>query len=345
MTSSIVPPSKCCSKCGNEHPVTTEFFGQRKSGTFRGVCRDCDRKRGRDWYVKNRDKKLAQNKEWFDNHPEKQAEYLKRYNEKHPDRRKESGKKYRLKNRARLNAASLEYHYEHREELNQRRRDYYYDNIDYERERNAKYREENQERLEQYNIEYRERNREIINARNRVRYHANPEKQKAIRDARKDKMRAASRQSYLKNRDVILARMSKRHKDNPRLAVIAAERRLARKRSLPDTLTLEQWETAIDYWGYKCAVCERLPDFWTVLAADHWIPIKSDNCPGTVHTNIIPVCHSRKDGEGGCNNSKSNRDPVEFVTMLLGKRKAKKKLAEIEAFFNWMHERFEDKAA
>lgn len=65
---------------------------------------------------------------------------------------------------------------------------------------------------------------------------------------------------------------------------------------------------------------------------DHWIALtdsRTDN-PGTVVENIIPLCH----GWGGCNNNKRNRDAAEWLTKKLGPRKAKKKLAEIQAYFD-----------
>lgn len=113
--------------------------------------------------------------------------------------------------------------------------------------------------------------------------------------------------------------------------------RRARKTALPNTLTSEQWLRAIGYFGGCCAVCNKqLTDLFgeRTVGADHWIPLsdpRPDN-PGTVATNIVPLCH----GVGGCNNSKSDRDPIEWLTEKFGKRKAAQILKRINAYFEWV---------
>ncbi|MFQ3534315.1 MAG: hypothetical protein SNJ58_00420 [Aggregatilineales bacterium] len=107
---------------------------------------------------------------------------------------------------------------------------------------------------------------------------------------------------------------------------------LARKRSLPIAFSSSDWDNALDYWGYQCAVCGRPRGLWHTLAQDHWIPLSDSRCPGTVPTNILPLCH----GEGGCNNSKGSKDPVRWLEERLGKRRAAQKLAEIQAYFAWV---------
>lgn len=114
---------------------------------------------------------------------------------------------------------------------------------------------------------------------------------------------------------------------------IKSHNRRQRNRHLPNTLQPETWLEAIEYWHGCCAVCGRqLSDLFNSHkpAMDHWIPVASANCPGTVPYNILPLCH----GAGGCNNSKGKKDPVIWLTEKLGKRAAKKKLAEIEAYFD-----------
>lgn len=114
--------------------------------------------------------------------------------------------------------------------------------------------------------------------------------------------------------------------------------RRARARHLPRKYTANQWIRALDYFSRKnihcCAVCGRPPGLWHTLSADHWIPISSPDCPGTVPTNIVPLCH----GIDGCNNSKNSRDPVEWLTDKFGSRRAKRILARIEAYFAWVKE-------
>lgn len=161
-------------------------------------------------------------------------------------------------------------------------------------------------------------------------YHAHPEA--------KEKQRIAMRPRYqqdLEYRTKTLARSKIRAiNSNP------AERRGYYLRNLPCTFTLEQERQMHEYWGYKCAVCGRRIGLWHTIAVDHWIAVsdtRTDN-PGHVATNILPLCHSIRgsNGLGGCNNNKGNSDPIEWLTRKLGKRKAKKKLVEIEAYFEWV---------
>jgi predicted RNA-binding Zn-ribbon protein involved in translation (DUF1610 family) len=104
-----------------------------------------------------------------------------------------------------------------------------------------------------------------------------------------------------------------------------------RKQSLPRAYTAHDWERTLNYWDHCCAVCERPRGLWHTLAQDHWIPLTSPNCPGTVTWNILPLCH----GDDGCNNSKGKKDPAVWLQSKLGKRRANRKLREIAAYITW----------
>ena len=64
---------------------------------------------------------------------------------------------------------------------------------------------------------------------------------------------------------------------------------------------------------------------------DHWIPASdpSPDNPGTVPTNIIPLCH----GIDSCNQSKSNKSAATWLTERYGPRKAAVILTRIEGYF------------
>jgi len=122
------------------------------------------------------------------------------------------------------------------------------------------------------------------------------------------------------------------------LGRMAQHKRRTRNANLPYEFSKEQWERCLDYWDNKCCVCGKHPDFWHILAKEHWIAIadeRPDN-PGTVAWNILPMCHSMKDGTDGCNNTKSAIDPIQWLTKRLGKAKGKRKLIEIEQYFEWV---------
>lgn len=118
------------------------------------------------------------------------------------------------------------------------------------------------------------------------------------------------------------------NKTNKERRAVYSSRRRARERALPDTYTNNDWQHALDYFDGMCAVCGRPAGLYHTLAMDHWIPITSDDCPGTIPSNMIPLCH----GDGGCNNSKHKRDAVEWLTATHGKRRAKAIVARIDAY-------------
>lgn len=107
-------------------------------------------------------------------------------------------------------------------------------------------------------------------------------------------------------------------------------RREARKRALPATLTHLEWRRCLEYWNSRCAVCGRPQGLWHKLAQDHWIPLSSPECPGTVASNIVPLCH----GENGCNNKKSTSDPHDWLLRTFGKRKAARIERRIREYFD-----------
>lgn len=152
-----------------------------------------------------------------------------------------------------------------------------------------------------------ERNREKDNARG-----------KRWREEHLEHAREKARGNYYKKRDTRIAK-----------AMVNTVKRMARKRSLPDTFTAEQWKFALEYFQHTCAVCGRAVGLWHTLAMDHWIPLSDPNCPGTVATNIIPLCH----GMDGCNNSKNNRDPLVWLTDKFGSHRARAIATRIEEYF------------
>lgn len=125
------------------------------------------------------------------------------------------------------------------------------------------------------------------------------------------------------NRDSRRATLPERYR-------LRSNQRRARKRALPDDLTLEQWQRAVDYFNGCCAVCGRqLKDMFQTHTSsmDHWIPLTSGGA--TLATNIVPLCH----GVGGCNNSKRDRLPEDWLVWKFGKHRAATILARVNAYF------------
>lgn len=112
--------------------------------------------------------------------------------------------------------------------------------------------------------------------------------------------------------------------------------REARKKSLPNTFTHAQEQFCRQYFHYTCVYCGKEEGFLWCLAMDHFIPLDSPDCPGTVITNMLPACS----GRDGCNISKKNRDPYVWLTWKFGKRKGAAILRTIEAYFAVAREQF-----
>lgn len=154
------------------------------------------------------------------------------------------------------------------------------------------------------------------------------------RNAHRDKLRVYFRRYYRENSAHLTARYKGWAKAHPATTKASLLRRAARKRSLPNTLTAQQWANAISYFNGCCAVCGRqLNDLFgeRVGAGDHWIPLASPECPGTTVGNIVPMCH----GVDGCNNHKSDRHPEEWIIERFGKRKGHQIIARIRKYFEW----------
>lgn len=135
---------------------------------------------------------------------------------------------------------------------------------------------------------------------------------------------------YQQNRDRILSHVLERARQNPDKMRVIRQRRAARVAALPVDFTDADWQFAINYFKGCCAACGRPPGLWHTLAADHWIALASNGCPGTIPSNIVPLCH----GEGGCNNAKQSRDPLEWLEAQFGIKKAQAVNNRIQEFFS-----------
>jgi hypothetical protein len=188
-------------------------------------------------------------------------------------------------------------------------------------ETQRKYNEANRESIAAYKRQWQEENRERL-----------AEYSQQWRKANRKELLAKKRQYGRENREKIAQRKRKAHEENPNKRRINRNRREARKRSLPDTFTTEQWIQCLVFWHGCCAVCgNQLKDLFgnVIPHADHWIPLNSPDCPGTVAENMICLCNS-------CNSSKQDVPAYEWLESKCGKRKAKQILKRIEDYFEWV---------
>lgn len=99
--------------------------------------------------------------------------------------------------------------------------------------------------------------------------------------------------------------------------------------SLPSEFNDNDCSIMMAYWNGSCAYCGNPPGLLHShrMTVDHFIPITSPECPGTVPTNLLPCCQS-------CNSSKNSSNPQEWVHRVFGSRRGKKLLLAIAEYFN-----------
>lgn len=212
----------------------------------------------------------------------------------------------------------------------------------------AQWAKENPEKRQAITARYREKKRDTLRAKGRTyaakRFAENPEaiREKAAvsRKKRLPQLAAAMRKKRAADPERYREQQRQRRAQNPEydkawrkahpdVHRLTESRRRARKRGLPDTFTKSERVFMLHYWHHACAVCSNQEGFWHILADDHWIPFSSPDCPGTVATNIIPLCH----GQNGCNNSKNGQDPMFWLSSRFEPRQVKRILKAIQTYF------------
>lgn len=293
-------PTKTCSKCGNEYPATREFFHANKTlkDGLVSACKSCVLAYQKTHYKDNRDKKV---------------EYQKAYREG---------------NLEAISITKARYYRRNREQILKAGRDYYH---------RTKVRDKDKR------IAYRRRPEVRDRTRQRAQKHYHENKQEYIERAKQwgiknpENKRESARKYTNRNRQKIRKYYKLWQSNNREIGRIKSSRYRGRKRNLLDTFTADDWRFALEYFNGCCAVCGRqLNDLFgeRTAAMDHWIPLSSPDCPGTIPTNIVPLCH----GVDGCNNSKHDKGPTEWLEWKFGKRKARKVLKRIERYFTVISE-------
>lgn len=192
------------------------------------------------------------------------------------------------------------------------------------------WKEANPERHRQNKTAWTERNHEKILKRAREYYYEN------------HAVKLAYAKQYRETNRLVLREKTKRYfAENPHVMKRNNRRRKSRTRNLPHTFTEAQEREMLEYWDYKCAVCGKPAGMWTKLVPDHWIAIadpRPDN-PGTVATNMIPLCNSKPGIPAGvscCNDNKKNKPAYEWLVERFGKHKADQVMKRVQAYFEWV---------
>lgn len=182
--------------------------------------------------------------------------------------------------------------------------------------RTQKWYKENKERARESNKRYRATNRDTIREQHAIWREAHKEyTARKSREWRKDNPDAATRKTKE-------WRKRNRSRVRERTRLYNTQRR-ARLKGLPDNYNLDDWKQTLEYWGQQCAACSGTDN----LHADHWIPINSPECPGTIKTNMVPLCER-------CNKSKAAKPPQDWLRESYGIEFGKVILDSVENYFN-----------
>lgn len=201
----------------------------------------------------------------------------------------------------------------------------YHADIDVHRQRSLEWRNANIERAREITREYHRTHKEEDWEQAR-RWHA----------AHPDYHREQANLYYWRHRDRHLAYNKERYRKHPEKFRLYSVLRKSRVRNMPTAFTRKDWRYALAYFDNRCAVCGRSEDMWTKLAADHWIPVTSPHCPGTIPTNIVPLCHAMPGVPAGvpcCNQSKFNHEPLDWLQKRFGKREAERIAKRVQEYF------------
>lgn len=165
---------------------------------------------------------------------------------------------------------------EYREKNNKWRKERYQHHHKEEREKQSIYREAHKEEQQKYMKKYYRDNIERIKRKNKE-YDVNN------RDKKKE---------FKRLQDWVVKQPIEKMRE---LWKTQSQRRAARKKGLPSTLTHKQWENIKNIYSHCCAYCEKEKP----LSQDHIIPILKGG--GHIYENIVPACKS-------CNSKKGARD-------------------------------------
>ncbi|MEK4970667.1 hypothetical protein MKX29_23985 [Cytobacillus sp. FSL R7-0696] len=209
-------------------------------------------------------------------------------------------RKYREENREKIAERNRKYREENREKIAESQRKYYEENREKIAERHSKYYEENRENI----AKYYEENRDKIAERMRKYYEENRDKIAEVKrkyyEENRDKIAGYRRKFREENREKEAERSRKYYENNREKYYIYVARRLARKRSLPDTLTAEEYAKTLAYFGNACALTGETTD----LHSEHAIPLAIGR-GGTIRENMYPMA-------GRLNLSKGDRNIFEW---------------------------------
>lgn len=167
--------TKKCIECGLNKPLT-EFSFDKANGKVINICKTCKASKTKQYYLSNRNKRLA---------------YAKEYREANKDKIDAYQANYRAENAEQRREYSRQYNQDHKDEIKIKRKAYREANVEKFRERDRQYaethkeqiakhykewRKANAERLAEYNKRYRAENADEISRKRKIKDRENRKK-------------------------------------------------------------------------------------------------------------------------------------------------------------------------
>ena len=101
---------KTCNKCGEEKPLDSFFFRDKKAGTRRGDCKDCKAQKTGEWRRENREVVNQTAREWRSNNKEKSSLATKKWIAANKAKRAEIDRLYMEANKPKIAAKNAKRH-------------------------------------------------------------------------------------------------------------------------------------------------------------------------------------------------------------------------------------------
>lgn len=311
---------KRCARCGDSKPLGEYFRSSYSYDGLKSACKDCyamasGRKRHQNPY-ENVPSGYKRCTKCGDVLPDTSEYFYQRSNGKLRDDCKECKSAYdyvyRMLHADEIRQGQILYRILNEDRIRSRVKTRYWENVALRREKSSQYYYANRKEFLRKCREYRIINIDRVTEYRKEQYRKDPEKaKKAAKEWRQnnpDKSKANKKAAYL--------------------------RRLARIGAGYSSFTAGDWIRCLEYWDHRCAVCGASEGFWNTIAADHWIAVSMGGENSA--TNVVPLCHSKKDGGNCCNNLKGNQHPGEWLKSRYGSQKADKIVKRVEDYFEWV---------
>ena len=201
---------------------------------------------------------------------------------------REYKKQYYIANKEKVCSNVSEYRENNKEKVKESKSEYYNKNKEKILAKNKQWRIENKARKAEMDRLWGQNNKEHMQKRS-----------KKYREENKEQIALTKREWYFRNKVNVTNYITEWHKENPERLNTYQQRRRAKRKMLPSTLTLAEWKKIQKDFNSGCAYCGEIVG----LEQDHFVALTKGG--EYTHNNIIPSCRS-------CNASKGNKDFFEW---------------------------------